>query len=51
MSTNSTLKDSYTIDQRKASFRQRSQESSCARKKTIDTGILLISRTCDRKIV
>ena len=36
---------------RKAFYRQRIPESSCARKKTVDIGILVTSRNGDRKIM
>ena len=39
------------IGQRKAFYRQRISESSCARKETVDIDILVISRNGDRKIM
>ena len=49
MSVNSRLKATKIIDQRKAFYRQRIPESSCARKETVDKDILLIPRNGDRK--
>ena len=49
MSVNSRLKATKIIDQRKAFYRQRIPESSCARKETVDIDILLIPRNGDRK--
>ena len=37
--------------QRKAFYRHWIPESSCARKETVDTDILITSRNCDRKIM
>ena len=51
MSVNSRLKAISIIGQRKASYRQRIPESSCARKETIDIDILVTSRNGDRKIM
>ena len=51
MSRNSRLKATNFIGQGKAFYRQRIPESSCARKKTVDLDILLISRNGDRKIM
>ena len=51
MSINSTLKATKIIGQRKVFYRQRIPEFSCARKKTVVTDILVISRNDDRKIV
>ena len=48
-SLNSRLKAIYIIGQRKVFYRQRIKESSCARKKTVDIDILVISRNGDRK--
>ena len=42
MSVNSRLKAISIIGQRKASYRQRIPESSCARKENVDTDILVI---------
>ena len=39
------------MDQRKALYRQRIPESSCARKETIDIDILVTSRNGDRRIM
>ena len=44
MSVNSGLKATRVIGQRKTFYRQRIQESSCARKETADTDILVTSR-------
>ena len=41
MSVNSGLKATKIIGQRKAFYRQRIPESSCARKKTVDIDILV----------
>ena len=49
MSVNSRLKANKIIGQRKASYRQRIPESSCARKEIVDTDILVTSRNGDRK--
>ena len=51
MSVNSRLKATKIIGQRKAFFRQRIPESSCARKKTVDIDICVTSRNDDRKIM
>ena len=51
MPVNSRLKATKIIGQRKAFYRQRSPESSCARKETVDVDILVIFRNGDRKIV
>ena len=51
MSVNSRLKAAKIIRQRKAFYRQRIPESSCARKETVDIGILVTSRNGDRKIM
>ena len=51
MSVNSRLKATKIIVQRKALYRQRIPESSCARKKTVDIDILVTSRNEDRKIM
>ena len=39
------------MGQRKAFYRQRIRESSCARKETVDIDILVTSRNDDRKIM
>ena len=49
MSVNSGLKATKIIGQRKAFYRQRIPEFSCARKETVD--ILVTSRNGDRKIM
>ena len=49
MSVYSTLKVTQIIGQRKAFYRQRIPESSCARKETIDMDILVTSRNGDKK--
>ena len=51
MSVNSELKATKIICQRKAFYRQRIPEFSCARKETIDIDILVTSRNGDRKIM
>ena len=51
MYVNSRLKAIKIIGQRKAFYRQRIPESSCARKETVDIDILVISRNGDRKIM
>ena len=51
MSVNSRLKTTKIIGQRKAFYRQRIPESSCARKETVDIDILLTSGNCDRNIM
>ena len=51
MSANSWLKTTKIIGQRKAFYRQRIPEPSCARKETVDIDILLTSRNGDRKII
>ena len=45
------LKAIQIIAQRKAFYRQRTSESSCVRKETIDIDILVKSRNGDRKIM
>ena len=50
MSVNSRLKATKIIGQRKAFYRQRIPESSCARKEIVDIGILATSRNGDRKV-
>ena len=51
MSVNSKLKATKIIGQRKAFYRQRIPESSCARKETVDIDILETSRNGHRKIM
>ena len=51
MSTNSRLKATKIIGQRKSFYRQRISESSCARKETVDIVILVTSRNGNRKIM
>ena len=51
MSVNSRLKATKIIGQRKAFYRQRIRESSCARKATVDIDILVTSGNGDRKII
>ena len=49
MSVNSRFKAIQIIGQRKAFYRQRIPEPSCARKETLDIDILVTSRNGDRK--
>ena len=51
MSLNSGLKATKIIGQRKAHYRQRIPEFSCARKETVDIDIVLTSRNVGRKIM
>ena len=51
MYVNSGLKATKIIGQRKAFYRQRIPEFSCARKETVDIDILLTSRNGDRKLM
>ena len=51
ISDNSRLTAIYIIGQRKAFYRQRIPEFSCARKGTVDIDILVTSRSGDRKIM
>ena len=51
MSLNSRLKATKIIGQKKAFYRQRIPESSCARKENVDIDIPVTSRNGDRKIV
>ena len=51
MSVNSRRKAIYIIGQRKAFYKQRIPESSCAMKETADIEILVKSRNGDRKIM
>ena len=51
VSVNYRLKAIFITGQRKAVYRQRIPESSCARKETVDQiGILVTFRNDDRKI-
>ena len=51
MSVNSGLKATQTIGQRKAFYRLRIPEFSCARKETVDIDIIVTSRNGKRKIM
>ena len=51
ISVNSGIKATKIIGQRKAFYRQRIPEFSCARKETVDIDILVTSRNGDRKIM
>ena len=51
MSANSRLKATKIIGQRKAFYRQRIPEFSCATKETVDIDILVTSRNGDRRIM
>ena len=51
MSINSRLKATKIIGQRKAFYRQRIPEFSCARKETVDIDTLVTFRNGDRKIM
>ena len=51
MSVNLRLKATKIVGQRKAFYRQRIPESSCATKETVDIDILVTSRNGDRKIM
>ena len=51
MSLNSRLKATKITGQRKAFYRQRISEASCARKETIDIDIFVTSRNGHRKII
>ena len=51
MSVDSRLKATKIIGQRKAFYRQRIPEFSCARKETVDIDIFVTSRNGDRKIM
>ena len=51
MSVNSRIEATKIIGQRKAFYRQRTPEPSCAKKEIIDIDILLTSRYGDRKIM
>ena len=50
MPVNCRRKGTKIIGQRKAFYWQKIPESSCARKETVDVGILVTSRDGDRKI-
>ena len=45
-----TIKPTKIMDQKKAFYRQKIPEPSCARKETVDVDILVTSRNGDRKI-
>ena len=51
MSVNFILKVTKIAGQRKAFYRQRISEPSCARKETVAIDILVTSRNGDRKIM
>ena len=51
MSVNSRLKAIQIIGQRKAFYRQRIPESTCAKKETFNVDILVTSRNGDGKIM
>ena len=51
MSVNSRLKATKITGQRKAFYRQRIPEPSCAKKEIVDIVILVTSRNGDRKIL
>ena len=51
MSVNSVLKATKIIGQRKAFYKQKIPEFSCARKETVDIDILVTSRNGHRKIM
>ena len=51
MPVNSRREATTIMGQRKAFYRQRTLESSCARKETVDLDILVTSRNGDRKIM
>ena len=51
MSVNSRLKATKIIGQRKAFYRQRVPESSCARKENVDIDTVVTSRNGNRKIM
>ena len=50
MSVNSGFKATKIIGQRKAFYRKRIPESSCARKETVDIDILIASRNGHKKL-
>ena len=49
MSTDSRLKATKIIGQKKAFYRQKIPESSCARKETVDIDILVMLGTVTKK--
>ena len=51
MTVNSRLKATKVIGQRKAFYRYRAPEPTCARKETVDIDILVTSRNCDQEIM
>ena len=51
MSVNSRLKSTEIIGLRKAFYRRRIPEASCARKETVDIDILVTTRNGQRKIM
>ena len=51
MFVNSEIKATKIIGQRKAFYRQKISEFSCARKEIVDIDILVTSRNGDRKIM
>ena len=51
MFVNSGLKATKMIGQRKAFYRQRIPEFSCAKKETVDIDILVTSKNSDREIM
>ena len=51
MSVNSRLKATKMTGQRKAFYRQRIPEPSCAKKEIVDIVIIVTSRNADRKIL
>ena len=51
MSVNSRLTATKVIGQKKAFYRQKTPDSSCARKNTVDIGILITSGNVDRKAI
>ena len=51
MPVNSRLKATKIIAQKKAFWRKRIPESSCARKETVNIDILVMSRNGERKIM
>ena len=50
MSVTSGRKATNIIGQRKAFYKQRNPESSCATKETVDTDIVVTTRNSDRKL-
>ena len=51
MSVNSRLTATKVIGQKKAFYRQKTPDSSCARKNTVDIDILITSGNVDRKAI